>query len=351
MFKQLLIIYTGFSLAFLSCKVDPKIVPALPVDGLVAVVPEGWPQPVYTFSDNPITENTFVLGRSLFYETLLSADNTISCGSCHQIAVAFAHADHRVSHGIEQREGIRNSPGLFNLAWHTSFMHDGGVLNIERQPFAPITNTVEMGESVANVVAKLQASAKYRSLFNAAFGSEEVTSEKMAKSMAQFMGLIYSYDTRYDYYKQGRNNVQFTAEELRGYELFKAKCNSCHAEPLFSDFKFRNNGLKVNPNPLLVDSGRMHITQQEEDRYKFKTPSLRNVALSYPYMHDGTLKTLEECLDHYTNGIVNMTNLDHSLQGGIPMTAAEKKDIIAFLHTLTDYKIIRDRRFMDPNFN
>ncbi len=350
MFKKLLIIYTGLSLGFFSCKVDPKIIPALPVNDLVAEVPEGWPQPVYTFSDNPITENTFVLGRYLFYETLLSLDNKISCGSCHQNNVAFAHGDHRVSHGINEREGTRNSPALFNLAWHPSFMHDGGVVNIERQPFAPITNTLEMGENVANVVAKLQASAKYRNLFNNAYGTEEVTSEKMAKTMAQFMSLIYSHDSKYDYYTRGENNVQFNAAELRGYDLFKAKCNSCHAEPLFSDFKFRNNGMKVNSDPLLLDSGRAHVTGLLEDRYKFKTPSLRNIALTYPYMHDGSLKTLEQSLDHYTNGITNLVNLEPSLSNGIPMNAAEKTNIIAFLNTLTDYKIIKDQRFKNPNF-
>lgn len=349
MLKKSFIIYTGLILGLFACKVDPEIKPVLPADNLAPVVPAGWPQPVYTFSDNPVTKETFVLGRALFYSTLLSADNSISCASCHQISVAFAHAGHDLSHGVrEDQRTTRNSPGLFNLAWHPTLMHDGGIVNIERQPLAPITNSVEMGENIDNVVAKLQAAAKYRDLFRQAFGSEEVTTDRMFKAMAQFMSLIYSYDTRYDYYKNGKNNVEFTDAEKRGYALFQAKCNSCHKEPLFSDFQYRNNGLKPSKTN---DVGREHITQQAEDRYKFKTPSLRNIALTGPYMHDGSLETLDQCLDHYTNGITNLTNLDSLLKpNGIPMTAAEKQDIKAFLNTLTDYKLINDQRFMDPKF-
>ncbi len=349
MIKKLPILYAAVALFVVCCKVDPKIKEALPVNNLAEVVPAGWPQPAYTFSTNPISENTFILGRALFYETLLSADNKVSCGSCHQNFVAFANADHKVSHGIEQRLGTRNAPAMFNLTWHPYFMHDGGVNHIELQPLAPISNTLEMGESIGNVIAKLQGTAKYRELFKKAYGSEEVNSQGLLKALAQFMGLMYSYNSKYDYYKRHENNVHFNEEEARGYSLFLANCNSCHKEPLFSDFKFRNNGLKIDP--YLKDSGRAHITSLPEDRYTFKTPSLRNVALTYPYMHDGSLQTLEECLDHYTNGIVNLTNLDPLLPtNGLQLTAQDKQDIIAFLHTLTDFKLINDKRFMDPNF-
>lgn len=330
-----------------SCQVDPKIIPVLPVNDLEIIVPEGWPQPVYTFSDNPVKKETFSLGRALFYETMLSKDNSISCGSCHQNFVAFAHADHDLSHGINDQKGTRNSPGLFNLAWHPYFMHDGGVNHIELQPLAPISNPVEMDEEINDVTNKLSASAKYRQMFKDAYGTEEVTTQRMFRAMAQFMGLMYSNNSKYDLYKRHENNVQLSDQELRGYSLFLAKCNSCHKEPLFSDFQFRNNGLVRNP--ALKDSGRAHITANPLDLYKYKTPSLRNVALTYPYMHDGSITTLEKCLDHYTDGIINLTNLDQQLQNGIPMTADEKKDIIAFLKTLSDYKFINDQRFADPN--
>ena len=336
-------------LIFWSCKVDPKIFEPLPTDNLVEVIPEGWPQPKYTFSVNTISEDKFALGRALFYEPMLSSDSTVSCGSCHQQFAAFANAGHNVSHGINDRVGTRNSPGLFNLTWHPSFMHDGGINHIEVQPLGPITNTLEMGADLNPVIAKLQASSKYKNMFNKAFGSEIVTSQNMFRAMAQFMGLMYSYNSKYDLYKNQKDNVQFTETELRGYNLFKANCNSCHKEPLFSDFDFRSNGLSVDIN--IKDSGRAHITGLPQDRYKFKTPSLRNITKTAPYMHDGRFNTLEQCLSHYANVKPNLINLDPLLQNnGLPLSATDQQDIIAFLKTLTDSKFLADKRFADPNF-
>jgi len=347
--KAALIFSLAGVLIFSSCKVDPKIIEPLPVNDLAEIVPDGWPQPKYTFSTNTISEDKFALGRALFYETMLSVDNSVSCGSCHQQFAAFAHAEHALSHGINDMVGTRNAPGIFNMTWHPYFMHDGGVNHIEVQPLAPITNTLEMGSDVNPVIAKLQASSKYRGMFKKAFGSDTVTTQNMLKAMAQFMGLIYSYNSRYDYYKRGENNVEFSAQELNGYNLFIANCASCHTEPLFSDFAFRSNGLPVNV--FLKDSGRAHITNSPLDRYKFKTPSLRNIAKTAPYMHDGRFTTLQQCLDHYTNGITNLTNLDPLLQNnGLQLSANDKQDIIAFLQTLTDYKFLADKRFADPNF-
>jgi cytochrome c peroxidase len=337
-----------FLVFMLSCKVDPKIVPQPPVGGLKEIVPEGWPQPVYTFSNNTISEDKFALGRALFYETLLSEDNTVSCGSCHQDFGAFSNPAHDVSHGIHDRLGTRNSPGIFNLTWHPSFMHDGGVNHIEVQPLAPITNSVEMGTDLNAVIAKLQASPKYREMFRKAYGDEDVTSQRMFRSMAQFMGLMYSINSKYDRFRRGEKAVEFSEQEKRGYALFQARCNSCHKEPLFSDFAFRNNGLP--PHPALKDSGRAKITHLQQDIYRFKTPSLRNVEKTSPYMHDGRFETLEQCLDHYSGGITNTLNLDPLLQNGISLNSQEKQDIIAFLRTLTDYTFINDKRFSDPNF-
>lgn len=342
----------GFVFAMVSllvaCKVDPKINPVLPSDDLKEIVPEGWPNAVYSFSNNPVNENVFILGRALFYDPILSKDNTISCGSCHQQFVAFAHAEHNLSHGINGLLGNRNTPALFNLTWHKTFMHDGGINHLEVQPLAPIENPVEMDLPINEALLKLSASAKYRTLFKNAYGTEEVTDPKMLKAMAQFMGLMYSYNSKYDLYKRQENNVQFNDAELRGYALFIAKCNACHTEPLFSDFSFRSNGLAVNL--AINDSGRAHITNAPEDKYKFKVPSLRNVALTAPYMHDGRYATLEQCLNHYTDNVSNMVNLDPLLKpNGIALTSEEKQDLISFLRTLTDYKFINDKRFADPN--
>lgn len=329
-----------------ACSVDPKIEQPLPSAGIREIIPEGWPQPYYTFSTNPLSEAGFVLGRALFYETQLSIDNSVSCGSCHQIDAAFANADHKLSHGIYDRIGTRNSPALFNLTWHSSFMHDGGINHIENQPPAPITNTVEMGEELSTVVQKLQNSARYRQLFKDAFGDDSVTTQRLFRAITQFQGLIYSFSSKYDDYKRGK--TAFTAAELRGYNTFLAKCNACHSEPLFSDFAFRNNGLPVDPS--LNDKGRAMIEDLPGNYYKFKTPSLRNIALTGPYMHDGRFNTLEKCLDHYESDISNFTNLDPLLQNGIALSDEERSDLLAFLNTLTDYKLISDPRFKDPNF-
>lgn len=334
------------TLILAACKVDPRIKPVLPVDGLAEVIPEGWPQPVYTFSLNTISEAKFDLGRSLFYETLLSRDNTISCGSCHQQFVAFAHADHDVSHGIDGLLGTRNAPALFNLTWHSNFMHDGGVNNLEVQPLAPIMNPVEMDENLNNVIAKLKGLKKYRELFKQAYGDETIDSQRMFRAMALFMGMMYSYNSKYDQVKRNESGVTFTTPEAKGYALFQAKCATCHKEPLFSDFQFRNNGLAPN---AYKDSGRYRITTLPTDIYKFKTPSLRNIELTGPYMHDGRFSSLSQCLDHYTGPITNSLNLDPQLSGGITLSAQDKSDIISFLKTLTDKNFIADRRFADPN--
>jgi len=342
------VLYSCVFVFLVGCKVDPKINAPLPTDNLVEVIPEGWPQPIYNFNTNPISEAKFNLGRELFYDPILSKDNTISCGSCHQQYVAFAHADHNVSHGINGLLGTRNAPALFNLNWHPAFMHDGGVNHIEVQPLAPITNTLEMGDLIEPIIAKLKTSEKYKKLFNATYGSEEVNTQKTLVAMAQFMALMYSYNSKYDLFKRGENNVQLSDAELRGYNLFIAKCNTCHKEPLFTDFQYRSNGMPINP--FINDIGREGITGEDIDKYKFKTPTLRNIALTAPYMHDGSLQTLNQCLDHYTNPITNIKNLDPLLlPNGIPMTSQEKQDIIAFLNTLTDYKFIADKRFADPN--
>jgi cytochrome c peroxidase len=343
--KQLLK-YIGLLLAVISCRVDPPIPTIAVAAPLGEIVPEGWPRPLYTFSTNTVSKEKFELGRALFYEPMLSRDNTISCGSCHQQVAAFANAGHSVSHGINDLEGNRNSPALFNLAWHPSFMHDGGVNHIEVQPLAPISNPVEMDEDLGRVLDKLRASERYRQLFTAAFGTAEISSQRMLHAITQFQGLMYSFNSRFDLYKRREKGANFSDIELAGYQLFVQKCNSCHAEPLFSDFRFRNNGLK--PDRFVVDSGRARITREPADLYRFKTPSLRNIAKTAPYMHDGRFETLEACLDHYTDGNLNHTNLDPLLEYGIAMDADEKKKIIAFLQTLTDYTFLDDKRFSDP---
>lgn len=330
-----------------SCRPDNsnEIVPDTDND-ISFNVPDGWPKPVYNFEGNTLSQAGFELGRKLFYDTHLSRDNTISCGSCHQQFAAFSHLDHPLSHGIEGKFGIRNSPGLFNLNWHPAFFWDGGVNHLEVQPINPIENPVEMDETLQNVVAKVSSDDTYKKMFQSAFGSTEVNTQRIFKALAQFMGAMVSSNSRYDKHERGEAGGSFTDQEERGLALFREKCASCHKEPLLSDFSYRNNGLV--PNGSINDSGRARITQLADDIYKFKVPSLRNVGLSKPYMHDGRFNTLEEVLEHYATGIYKTPTLDPLLQNGISLSEQDKQDIKAFLLTLDDNEFIKDKRFAEP---
>lgn len=306
-------------------------------------VPAGFPPPVYGFQNNPLTQEGFELGRALFYDPILSRDSTISCGSCHQQFVAFAHSEHRFSHGIDDLIGTRNSPGLFNLAWHPEFMWDGGVNHLEVQPLAPITNPIEMDETIQQVNLKLQRSATYPNRFLKAFGTDSVTTQLVMRAMAQFMGAMVSADSRYDKYRSGL--ATFDDSEKRGLQLFRSHCEGCHREPLLSDFTYRNNGIS---SQFSSDPGRVTITQLPSDSGKFKVPSLRNVMLTPPYMHDGRFNDIQAVLNHYSQGVLQSNTLDAALPvAGFQLSTQEKADIVAFLSTLTDYTFTRDRRFSE----
>ncbi len=342
-----LIKFTGWLVIpaiFSACSVDPELSPvASPEEKIELVIPQGFPQPVYDYSGNPLTVDGFKLGRKLFHDPILSRDNSTSCESCHQQFAAFAHLDHPVSHGIDNQFGTRNSPSLFNLIWHSSFMWDGGINHIEVQPIAPITNPIEMDETLANVIIKLKNHPEYPKLFKKAFGTDSITTQLMLRAFAQFMGMMISYNSKYD--KHIRGETELTPQESNGLNIFRTKCASCHKEPLFSDFSFRNNGLD---DVFPTDSGRAHITALPEDIGKFKVPSLRNVAVSRPYMHDGRFQTVSQCIDHYRFHVKPSLTLDPLLTNGISLTESEKQDLLQFLNTLTDYEFINDPRFK-PN--
>lgn len=307
-------------------------------------IPKGFPKPYYKFKNNKLSPETFVLGRKLFYDPILSKDSTISCASCHQRIAAFAHFDHPLSHGINGLIGKRNVPALQNLIWQDTYMWDGGVNNLEVQPINPLTNPVEMNESLAHVIEKLRRNEMYAAEFKAAFNDTAITSERILKALAQFTGLMISADSRYDRYIDGKET--FSTSEKNGLALFRAKCASCHEEPLFTDNSYRNNGLK--PDPLLNDKGRGAITGLEFDEYKFKVPSLRNIERSYPYMHDGRFRKLKDVLDHYSSPGNFAPNTAREMYEIGKLSEPDKKDIIAFLLTLTDNTFLYDRRFIDP---
>src|SRR5690606_1002994 len=243
-------------------------------------VPDGFPAPAMDFSNNPLTEGGIALGRRLFYDGILSKDGNFPCSSCHQQFAAFATFDHNFSHGFNNSFTTRNAPGLWNLAWHSEFHYDGGINNLEVQPLAPITATNEMAENVSDVVNKLKNDERYRKMFRDAFGEQEINSQLMLKAIAQFTGTLISANSKYDQVK--KHQASFSESEQRGENVFMTKCSSCHTPPLFTDLSYRNTGL--SPNPQLNDLGRMQITQNANDAYKFKVPSLRNVAVTFPYM-------------------------------------------------------------------
>lgn len=304
--------------------------------------PDYFPEPVYNFENNKQTFQKFTLGRELFYEPLLSSDGTVSCASCHANSHAFAGHNTALSPGVNNLLGTRNSPSIANMAWSPSFMWDGGINHIEVMPIAPLTNPVEMNETLINIVVKLQQSDKYKKLFKEAYGTEEITDQKVLKALTQYMMMIVSDNSKYDQVKRGE--ATFTDAEQQGYALFQQKCSQCHTEPMFTDYSFRNNGLDLT----FSDQGRFLITQEESDKGKFKVPSLRNVALTYPYMHDGRYYTLNDVLNHYANGIQHSSTLDPLLEDGIPLPGNQKTVLIAFLNTLSDYNLMTDSWLSEP---
>ena len=345
--------------------------------------------------DNPLIEERVALGEKLFHETALSRDGSISCASCHQANNAFSDP-RRFSVGVRKQTGVRHAMPLFNLAWKSSFFWDDRAPSLRAQALMPIQDHAEMDESLTNVVAKLAALPAYPKLFTAAFGSPEITSEKIGLAVEQFVLTLTSYDSKFD--RAFRGEAKLTAQEQRGFELFMteyeprtghygADCFHCHGGALFTDHQFHNNGLDaanvlngatlsslnrdpitttngvVSPSPggegrgeggrfiapafivqspANADPGRFKITQLESDRAKFSTPSLRNVELTAPYMHDGRFQTLEEVIDHYSEHIQRSPTLDPNIakhpDGGLHLSSDDKLALVAFLKTLTDEK-------------
>ncbi len=313
-------------------------------DAILFKVPKNWPKPNYDFSKNPLSVQKIELGRALFYEPMLSRNNTISCASCHSQYTSFTHVDHDLSHGIDDKIGTRNSPALMNLAWHKLFMWDGAINHLDVQALAPINHPSEMDEKIENVVMKLQRSKIYSALFKKAFGDSLITGERTLKAISQFMLTLISANSKYD--SVMRKQTNFTLQEKNGYNLYKKNCSSCHIEPLFTNLQFENNGLSLDKG--LNDLGRMNVTKNSLDSLKFKVPTLRNVEFSYPYMHDGRFKRLTDVLNHYTGKVNKSSTLSAQLKVPIVLTSNEKVDIIAFLLTLTDKEFIFNPKFSYP---
>lgn len=308
-------------------------------------VPKNFPQPTYTFDNNPVTKEGFELGRRLFYDPILSRDGSVSCNNCHIQSTAFADSPvHPLSVGIDERLGTRNAPSLVNMAFYPEFFWDGGVTHLDFAPINAIESTFEMDAKLENVVERLNAKEHYRKMYNEAFGIDEITLPYTLYALSQFTGMMISADSKYDKYVRSEGEI-LSMIELEGMRAFKQKCSSCHSGELFTDFSYRNNGL----DSAFSDTGRGRITALESDIGKFRVPSLRNVALTAPYMHHARFRSLDEVLDHYDSGVVYSETLDTTFinEGrlGIELSEDEKKAIVAFLHTLTDRTFVRDSIF------
>ena len=309
--------------------------------------PGAFPQPALP-RDNPLTEEGVALGRDLFFDTRLSGNQRQSCASCHREDRAFTE-DRQFSVGAEGQIGARNAPPLFNLAWKTSYFWDGRATTLREQVLQPIQNPLEMYAALPTVVARLSADPTLPGRFARAFGTAEITADRLARALEQFLLTRTSDDSRFDRFQAGQ--AELSAEEKRGFELFHteydprreqygADCFHCHGGPLFQSQGFANNGLDA----VSADPGRRAVTGRVGDQGRFAVPSLRNVALTAPYMHDGRLATLEDVVAHYCSGVTRSATLDPNLakhpDGGVPLSPSDQKALVAFLRTLTDQRWI-----------
>jgi len=366
MTKPIILLYSALALGFMSCSDDPEQTPqATP---LAIARPEGFDE-MDIPADNPTTVQGVALGRHLFYDKRLSANNTQSCGSCHRQDKAFTDG-RAFSQGITGTMGKRSSMSLANAGWFPAYMWDGKASSLEQQAHMPIENPVEMASKMTDVISRLQNTADYPKMFREAFGSDKITAENITKAIAQFERTLVSANSKFDRYK--RNEEALSPQELRGFKLFAThpdpgrglrggNCGDCHGSTGAFDFgidgAFSNNGLDENPQ----DPGFGGTSMQASDQGKFKIPTLRNIALTAPYMHDGRFNTLEEVLTNYNEHIkFNSPNLsaqmaasnnnpfDDPVDPRLGLTPAEISDIIAFLHTLTDTEFVTNPAHSNP---
>lgn len=346
--KTILLLSFGICLAILfmsNTKEPPKPTPYhFELPEFVSIYFE----PISEPADNPTTIEGVYLGRKLFYDKRLSEDMTMSCATCHQQSNGFSDF-RQFSIGLHNEVGIRNASALINLGWEKRFFWDGRSHSLEHQILDPVTNPIEMNNTWSEIINRISADSMYPKLFTDAFGVSDIDSNTIMKALAQFERTLISFNSKFDaYYFNGISDT-LTAEEERGLNLFfgRANCNHCHSDVLLTDNFFRNNGLDEHP-----DSGYARTTKLSGDIGKFKVPTLRNVAKTAPYMHDGRFSTLADVVDFYSSGIKsNSTNIDIHMQPlgkGLRLTDEEKKDLIAFLKTLTDYDFLGNPNFADP---
>jgi len=349
--KRLLILLCVCSTLFSSCKKD-KDEPETPYQTTPYTLetPPGFPAMAIP-ADNPITVEGVALGRKLFYEKLLSGNNTQSCATCHNQALSFTDNGTRFSTGITGAIGTRNAQPLINLGYNLHYFWDGRAGTLEEQALGPVKNPIEMHLAWTEAAARLNANTSYKAEFKKAFNVDVIDSTHVVKALAQFMRTMISYNSKLD--RRLRNEANLSASELNGYVIYnteKGDCFHCHsidAGRLLTDNQFHNNGL----DSVFTDLGRGAITGNPNDNGKFLTPTLRNIALTAPYMHDGRFQTLEQVIDHYNTGGKASSTVDPLMKHvgtGLNLTSQEKADLLAFLRSMTDSTFINDTRFKSP---
>jgi cytochrome c peroxidase len=289
-------------------------------------------QPIPWPKNNPYSPAKWELGRALYFDTRLSADNTISCASCHSPKMGFTDQAPN-SQGIKGQRGDRSAPTVINRAYSLAQFWDGRAGTLEDQAVGPMANPIEMGHSHENIVKFIKGNAGYRAMFKAAFGTDDIDISHAGMAIATFERTVLSGNSPYDKYKAGNKNAM-TAAQVRGMDIFinKAKCDQCHEGVNFTLNAYHNLGVGMDkPNP---DTGRYKVTGKDEDWGAFKTPTLRDIANTAPYMHDGSLKTLEEVVEYYDKGGNPNKNLDEKMKP-LKLTAAEKKDLVEFMKALS----------------
>lgn len=307
--------------------------------------------------DNPLTPEGIALGRWLFHSPRLSSNGQVSCATCHEQARAFADDAALTRRGVSGRPLVRHSPALINLAWMEGLFWDGGAKNLESLSLAPLTHPDEMGNSqLPSMMARLSSEPEFVERFENAFGPDGLTLSNLLRALAQFQRTIVSADSRYDRWRRGEPGANLSPQEQHGLALVQQHCATCHATELFTDNAYHNNGL--DPDEAFGEGeaesrGRGRVTQRPEDAGRFKTPTLRNVAVTAPYMHDGRLATLDDVLEHYRGGLVPSTTLDAALlrEGqppGLSLNDSEADALLAFLHALTDERFLTAEALSAP---
>jgi cytochrome c peroxidase len=355
--KYITLLLMAFIIGFAACDNEEEIIPK---DDTPYELSYGdLPEPNLP-SDNPLTVQGVQLGRMLFYDTKLSKDDSQSCASCHKQEDGFSDK-RKFSIGVENLPGKRQAMAVFNMAWHENeFFWDGRAHLLREQALMPIEDPLEMNETLANAIEKLSNEKNYRDQFSRAFGSTEITAEKMSLALEQFMMSIVSSDSKYDQFLAG--TASLTPSEERGRKLFFAEynpffpdqsgadCAHCHSGRSFENDEYMNNGLDAEAD--ITDIGRETVTGNTNDRAKFKVTTLRNIELTAPYMHDGRFQTLEEVVEHYNSGIQTSATADPTVLNtqstGLMLSPQDKQDLVNFLKALTDDTFLNEVAYGSP---